>query len=169
MTETCESIVKTMAQLAVLAFKNFCSDHIIIIWMRAKLNLHQSSISIDSIHVPRADSRLAPSQWETSLQCNAVSHWLGANLESALCVFFSIQYPIVFSRTWAQVWTSSRIQSQYLMSWRVTRWPYKLCRAAVLRDPFWTRCSNGRNACKPSRRSSQLGCWCRRNGWNWKR
>ena len=31
-----------------------------------------------------ADSRLAPSQWETSLQDNAVSHWLGANLESAL-------------------------------------------------------------------------------------
>ena len=25
-----------------------------------------------------------PSQWETSLLCNAVSHWLGANVESAL-------------------------------------------------------------------------------------
>ena len=32
----------------------------------------------------RADSMLASSQWETSLQSNAVSHWLGANLESAL-------------------------------------------------------------------------------------
>ena len=32
----------------------------------------------------RSDSRLAPSQWETSLQSNAVSHWLGANLESDL-------------------------------------------------------------------------------------
>ena len=32
----------------------------------------------------RADSRLVPSQWETSLQSNAVSHWLGTNLESAL-------------------------------------------------------------------------------------
>ena len=32
----------------------------------------------------RADSRLAPSQWEMALQSNAVSHWLGANLESAL-------------------------------------------------------------------------------------
>ena len=31
-----------------------------------------------------ADSRLAPSQWETSLQSNTVSHWLGANPESAL-------------------------------------------------------------------------------------
>ena len=32
----------------------------------------------------RADSRLATSQWETSLQSNTVSYWLGANLESAL-------------------------------------------------------------------------------------
>ena len=32
----------------------------------------------------RADSRLAPSQWETSLQSNGISHWLGVNLESAL-------------------------------------------------------------------------------------
>ena len=32
----------------------------------------------------RVDSRLAPSQWETSLQSNAVSHWLGANLGWAL-------------------------------------------------------------------------------------
>ena len=32
----------------------------------------------------RADSRFAPSQWETKLLCNDVSHWLGASLESAL-------------------------------------------------------------------------------------
>ena len=32
----------------------------------------------------RDDSRFAPSQWETALLCNEVSHWLGASLESAL-------------------------------------------------------------------------------------
>ena len=32
----------------------------------------------------RAHSRFAPNQWETSLQSNAVSHWLDTNLESAL-------------------------------------------------------------------------------------
>ena len=32
----------------------------------------------------RADSRLAPSQWEMLLQSNNVSHWLDANLELAL-------------------------------------------------------------------------------------
>ena len=37
-------------------------------------------------YVFRADSRLASSQWETALLCNDVSHWLGASLESALCV-----------------------------------------------------------------------------------
>ena len=31
----------------------------------------------------RVDSRFAPSQWETSLQSNAVSHWVGVNLESS--------------------------------------------------------------------------------------
>ena len=32
----------------------------------------------------RADVRLAPSQWKTSLQSNTIIHWLGANPESAL-------------------------------------------------------------------------------------
>ena len=32
----------------------------------------------------RADSRFVPSQWETALLCNGVSHRLGANLKSAL-------------------------------------------------------------------------------------
>ena len=39
-----------------------------------------------------ADSRLAPSQWQTSLQSNAVSHWLGANLESSLYTGPNLQH-----------------------------------------------------------------------------
>ena len=35
-----------------------------------------------SFHI-RADSRFAPSQWETALLCNVVSHWLDTSLESA--------------------------------------------------------------------------------------
>ena len=38
----------------------------------------------------RADSRFAPNQWETSLQSNAVSHWLGINLEPALYLYFCV-------------------------------------------------------------------------------
>ena len=45
--------------------------------------------NVAEVHLSRsnslkADSRFAPSQWETALLCNDVSHWLGANLESAL-------------------------------------------------------------------------------------
>ena len=36
------------------------------------------------VYMNRADSRFAPSQWETPLLCNDVSHWLGASLESVL-------------------------------------------------------------------------------------
>ena len=35
----------------------------------------------------RDDSRFAPNQWEMALQSNAVSHWLGANLESVLLTY----------------------------------------------------------------------------------
>ena len=36
-----------------------------------------------------ADSRFAPSQWEAALLCNDVSHWLAANLESALSLDYN--------------------------------------------------------------------------------
>ena len=42
-----------------------------------------SEITIHLCQDFRADSRHAPSQWETSLQSNTISHWLGTNLESA--------------------------------------------------------------------------------------
>ena len=57
---------------------------------------------------PRTDSKFALSQWETALLCNALSHWLGSNLESALSPGSSsqdknIQYDIVYLRI-QQVW-----------------------------------------------------------------
>ena len=77
-----------------------------------KANNHkiQWSWSVDISHrcilmaCDRADSRLAPSQWETSLQSNAVSHWLGVNLESVLCG--SVEYIRVCASSWRQ--TTSR-------------------------------------------------------------
>ena len=54
-------------------------------WVTKKAwKLHITTWSLHKGPVMMAHSRLAPSQWETSLQSNAVSHWLGANLESAL-------------------------------------------------------------------------------------
>ena len=39
----------------------------------------------------RADSRFAPSQWETALLCNDVSHWLGASQESVLSMYGALE------------------------------------------------------------------------------
>ena len=50
-------------------------------------SMHQNSVYYEcfgKIMINWADSRLASSQWETPLQSNAVSHWMGANPESAL-------------------------------------------------------------------------------------
>ena len=41
----------------------------------------------------QADSRFVSSQWETSLQSNAASHWLNASLESAL---WFVSYPSTY-------------------------------------------------------------------------
>ena len=51
---------------------------------RASITEHPWNFSLIEVCRSRADSRFVPSQWETALLCNDVSHWLGANLESAL-------------------------------------------------------------------------------------
>ena len=38
----------------------------------------------------RTDSRFAPSQWETWLQCNDVSHWLDASLDSVSPAWYMV-------------------------------------------------------------------------------
>ena len=39
----------------------------------------------------RVDSRFVPSQWEMALPCNDVSHWLGANLEPSLVMYWCLR------------------------------------------------------------------------------
>ena len=57
-------------------------------WAHKQFGNRLSTVSSPYIFlcVCRADSRLAPSQRETSLQSDVVSYWLGANLKSALCI-----------------------------------------------------------------------------------
>ena len=70
-------------------------DSLVHIWHPAICNHHADAGS----QYNKADSMLAPRQWETSLQSNAVSHWLGANLESAL--YNTYQYsPKLSSMGW---------------------------------------------------------------------
>ena len=45
-----------------------------------------------TLGIIRSDSRLAPSQWETALLCNDVSHWLSASLEPALIIRIKVMH-----------------------------------------------------------------------------
>ena len=68
--------------------------------------------------VTRADSRLASSQWET-LQSNAVSHWLGANLESDLvtqqgCPVTGIGVPVTAVRQHVLVQSNTLVCHQLI-------------------------------------------------------
>ena len=56
-------------------FKSICST-----WVLG----HTWNVKTLSNCISKADSRFALSQWVGALLCNGVSHWLGANLESAL-------------------------------------------------------------------------------------
>ena len=66
----------------------------------------------------RDDSRIAPSQWETALLCNDVSHWLDARLESALLFSSAITYlcegPIAccWMWLWPTCWISRMLQDR---------------------------------------------------------
>ena len=62
-----------------------CSRGRLLVGTRSSATSISTPSHVMFMSIYRPDSRLAPSQWETSLQSNAVSHWLGANLESALC------------------------------------------------------------------------------------
>ena len=54
----------------------------------------------------RADSRFVPSQWETALLCNDVSHWLGTNLESAL--WFKLSFGPLVRMNFCDIWAKTQ-------------------------------------------------------------
>ena len=84
------------------------------------------------IHV-RVDSRFVLSQRETVLLCNDVSHWLGANLESTLCVikrnlrplerdmvpFLPQHIWLMCKRWWMVRWSIGRITRSQSKSWLI--------------------------------------------------
>ena len=78
-----------------------CPEELIPVILCAVYHLTSDFSAQKSSHLGRspsgttADSRLAPSQWETPLQSNGISHWLGANLESSLGTLYSPQTVVV--------------------------------------------------------------------------
>ena len=75
-------------------------------WMNFRVFIYQTDSFLFGHHylfltetvgnICRADSRFAPSQWETALLCNDVSHWLGASLESALIWYMYLEELVQF-------------------------------------------------------------------------
>ena len=57
-----------------------------------------------------ADSRFAPSQWETVLLCNGGSHWLGTSLESTLSLCTKVRKNLM-------TWTNTQFKQ-----------PWKICK-----------------------------------------
>ena len=65
-------------------------------------------------------SGLEPSQWEMALLCNAISHWLGANLESALFSVFQCLLCVVVYNSWLLVFTEkNRFKHDDFIPWFV--------------------------------------------------
>ena len=55
-----------------------------VVWFQSFSIFIQSAVQQIAPQYYQGDSRFVSSQWETALLCYSVSHWLGANLESAL-------------------------------------------------------------------------------------
>ena len=72
------------------------SYHIVPCYIMAPtVHIHTAYSMISGSPFPHRTHKRHPSQWETALHCNNVSHWLGASLESAL--------PIVHPCGWDMV------------------------------------------------------------------
>ena len=62
-----------------------------LLGLSGKILTTRTSVQIwETLIAYRADSRFAPSQWETALLCSDVSYWLSESLESALCLYSSL-------------------------------------------------------------------------------
>ena len=68
-----------------------CGGHAASVQRLRMISKHIDEVVETKTTSIRADSRFAPNQWETSSQSNAVSHWLGANLESALIIYYRLR------------------------------------------------------------------------------
>ena len=64
------------------------------VYLNKHSSIHRGKLGSSAKIQPdtRADSRFEPSQWEATLLCNDVSHWLDTNLESALLTLCNCQH-----------------------------------------------------------------------------
>ena len=96
-----------------------------------QVRLPVRQVDLSKVSFYRADSRLVPSQWETSLYTNAVSHWLDANLKLALFYIFCISTlkkctilrvgqvkKNLYVEPWLQRWPELQFPISNTMTWK---------------------------------------------------
>ena len=69
-----------------------------------------------------AGSRFAPSQWETALLCDDVSHWLGTSLDSAL---YCINHKNMTAKPTMLIPTSCQLQP-HASVWKMSTSEYRI-------------------------------------------
>ena len=83
-----------MTDSSIKCVNNWCTSH-----FKLQPVLYSSTILWAEVWiytaVPRVDSRLAPSQWETLLQSNTVSHWLSANLSAIIIIVMPHEHHVI--------------------------------------------------------------------------
>ena len=72
----------------------------------SSLRLFCRTISHANVYKGRDDSRFTPSQWETALLCNDVSHWLDISLDTALGL-------ALLTLSWDKNWDSHSLVNGY--------------------------------------------------------
>ena len=97
------------------------------IMMYERIQVKWRPMESEITFILRADSRSAPSQWDTSSLSNAVSHWLGANPESYLILCCKLCMPCVtvsgyvynqflLQTLWVSLQTFTSVKHQWGMS-----------------------------------------------------
>ena len=84
--------------------------------------------------IHRAVSSFAPSQWKTLSQTNAVSHWLGANLVSALNSYHKRHIQEISTISWTDIdWSPARSGGILpgTISWEMPLWLISICDSNV--------------------------------------
>ena len=82
--------------------------------------------ALDSFIFFRADPRFVPSQWETALLCNDISHWLGAILESALFLIFWCFFLLAATKQLYK-WYFPSVRPSVRLSGRLSVTPFSPC------------------------------------------
>ena len=87
----------------------------------------------------RADSGLAPSQWETALLCNDISHWLRTSLESALQHISHTLFPLYLQLiNWTSSFVMQIIRKQ--LPQFLGGWSEKTCIFYICTNVLWYNC-----------------------------